>query len=167
MYKVAAYFKNQTVVKYFVDQYDAIEFKDTVDAHYPLKVTFEKGVYPMNTFIINCWNSVMNYEHNPLRHIPDMNTRHMIMQVLAWMWCIVFGIMVGSWTVFSISAVAHVALIAGICITVGVFETAKRKPELFRLRSDGYHSVSRARGYMWVNGQKVKLDPNDPGGEHE
>ena len=143
------------MVKYFVDQYDAIDFRDTVDAHYPLKVTFEKGVYPVD------------YEHNPLRHIPDMNTRHMIMQVLAWMWCIVFGIMVGSWTMFSISAVAHVAVIAGICITVGVFETAKRKPDFFRLRSDGYHSVSRTRGHMWINGKKIMLDPGDPGGEHE
>lgn len=167
MYRIKAYFKNQVVVRYFVDQYEAIDFRDTVDAHYPLKVTFEKGVYPVRTFVVNSWNVVMNYEHNPLRYIPDMNTRHMIMQVLAWMWCIVFGIMVGSWTVFSISAVAHVALIAGICITVGTFAVAKNNPSLFRLRSDGYHSVSRTRGHMWINGKKVTLDPNDPGGEHE
>ena len=31
----------------------------------------------------------MNAEINPLRHIPDTNTRHMVLQVLAWMWCIV------------------------------------------------------------------------------
>ena len=52
-------------------------------------------------------------------------------------------------------------------ITVGTFEAAKRKPDLFRLRTDGYHSVSRSRQYMWVNGQKVQLDARDPGGEHE
>ena len=33
---------------------------------------------------------VMDSGRNPLSNIPDMNTRHMIMQVLAWMWCIVF-----------------------------------------------------------------------------
>ena len=57
--------------------------------------------------------------------------------------------------------------ISGIVLTVGTFEAAKRKPDLFRLRTDGYHSVSRSRQYMWVNGQKVQLDARDPGGEHE
>lgn len=154
-------------MRYFIDQYDAIEFKDTMDANYPLRITYEKGVDPVRTFIVESWNSLMDYTYNPLRHIPDMNTRHMVMQVLAWMWCIVFATIVGSWTAFSISAIAHVVLLAAIAITVGTFETAKRRPDLFKLRTDGYHSVSRARGYMWINGQRVELDPRDPGGEHE
>ena len=166
MYKVAAYFKNQTVVKYFVDQNEAIDFRDTVDAHYPLKVTFEKGVYPVSTFVINCWNSVMDHKMNPLRNIPDLNTRHMVMQVLAWMWCIVFSSYFGSMWMFGITAIAHVIVLAAIAVTVGTFAVAKNNPSLFNLRP-GYHSVSRARGYMWVNGKKVELDPNDPGGEHE
>jgi len=58
-------------------------------------------------------------------------------------------------------------LIGGIVLTVGVFETAKRKPEIFDLRRDGYHSVSRSRQVMWINGQKVILPDGDPGGEHE
>ena len=60
MYKVKGYFRDHTVVRYFIDQYDAIEFKDIVDAHYPLKVTYEKGVYPVRTFVVNCWNTVMD-----------------------------------------------------------------------------------------------------------
>ncbi len=167
MYRIKAYFKNQVVVRYFVDQYEAIDFRDTVDAHYPLKVTFEKGVYPVRTFVVNSWNVVMNYEHNPLRYIPDMNTRHMIMQVLAWMWCIVFSSYFGSMWMFGITAIAHVIVLAAIAITVGTFAVAKNNPSLFRLRSDGYHSVSRTRGHMWINGKKVMLDPDDPGGEHE
>ena len=51
MYRVTGYFKEQKVVQYFTDVYDAIDFKDVVDAHYPLKVTFEKGVYPVRSFI--------------------------------------------------------------------------------------------------------------------
>ena len=58
-------------------------------------------------------------------------------------------------------------VIAAIAVTVGTFTVAKRNPELFKLRTDGYHSVSRTRGHMWINGQKIKLDPRDPGGEHE
>lgn len=167
MYRIKAYFRNHKVVRTFHDLYDAIEFKDLVDAHYPLKVTFEKGVYPVRTVIVNGWNSIMDYNLNPLRHIPDLQTRHLVMQVLAWMWCIIFSMSLGSIVTFGISAIAHTLLIAGIVITVGTFTAARKKPELFKLRTDGYHSVSRTRQYMWVNGKKVKLDPNDPGGEHE
>jgi hypothetical protein len=119
----------------------------------------------MNEFVTNCWNYVMDVNINPLKHIPDLNTRHMVLQVLAWMWCIVFAIIVGSWTAFGISAIAHVVLLAAIAITVGTFETAKRNPTVFSLRS-GYHSVSRTRQYMWIDGKKITLDPSDPGGEH-
>jgi hypothetical protein len=131
MYRVSGYFKKHKVVETFHDVYDAIEFKDIVDANYPLKVTFEKGVYPMRTFIVNSWNHVMNHELNPLRHIPDLGVRHVVMQFLAWMWCIIFSMSLGSITVFGVSAVAHALLIAGIVVTVGTFETAKRKPQYF------------------------------------
>ena len=121
----------------------------------------------MRKIIYDTWNSVMDHNLNPLRHIPDTNTRHMVMQVLAWMWCMVFSFYVGSYVVFGISAIAHILFLAAIVITVATFETAKRSPQLFSLRTDGYHSLSRTRQYMWINGQRVVLDPNDPGGEHE
>ena len=119
----------------------------------------------MKKIVYKSWNGVINSNHNPLRHIPDENVRHWIMQVLAWMWCIVFSFYVGSFVVFGISAIAHVALLGAIAITVGTFEVAKRKPTFFL--KEGYHTKSRARQNMWINGQKVKLDANDPGGEHE
>lgn len=130
MYKVTGYFRDNKVTKSFTDLYDAIDFRDVVDAHYPLNVTFEK-VIDMREFIYDSWNGIMDSERNPLKHIPDTNVRHMVMQVLAWMWCITFAMLVGSWTVFAISAVAHVFLIAAIVITVATFETAKRKPQFF------------------------------------
>ena len=79
----------------------------------------------------NMWKLVMDWRYNPLSNIPDMNTRHMVMQVLAWMWCIIFSMWLGSIVAFGISAIAHVLLIAGIFITAGVFETAKRRPQYF------------------------------------
>ena len=81
--------------------------------------------------MINLYNLIMDSKHNPLSHIPDTNTRHLVMQILAWMWCIIFGMSVGSVTVFGISAIAHALLIAGVFITAGVFETARRKPQYF------------------------------------
>jgi hypothetical protein len=81
--------------------------------------------------MIKLYNLIMDSKHNPLSYIPDTNTRHMVMQLLAWMWCIIFGMSVGSITVFGISAIAHALLIAGVFITAGVFETARRKPQYF------------------------------------
>ena len=77
------------------------------------------------------WALIMDSEKNPLRHIPDTNTRHMVMQVLAWMWCIIFSMYIGSIAAFGISASIHALLIAGIFITLGTFETAKRRPQYF------------------------------------
>ena len=81
--------------------------------------------------MLKLYNLIMDSKHNPLSHIPDTNTRHLVMQILAWMWCIIFGMSVGSVTVFGISAIAHALLIAGVFITAGVFETARRKPQYF------------------------------------
>ena len=129
----------------------------------------------MRLWVYDCWNSVMNYERNPLRHIPDLHARHMIMQILAWIWCTAFSLWIGSFFVFGISAVAHVALLGAIVITVGTFETAKRKPSLlsdaFQFKK-GYHTPSRGRQFTIYRDEKgtahkVPLDKGDPGGEHE
>ena len=166
MYRVTAYFKDHKITQKFYDLYDAIEFKDSADAHYADKVIFEKGVFSLKKIIYDNWNMIMDNRYNPLRHIPDTNTRHMVMQVLAWMWCIVFSAYFSSMWMFGITAVAHTLLLAAIAATVGTFAVAQKNPNLFNLRP-GYHSVSRTRQYMWVNGQRVVLDANDPGGEHE
>ena len=73
----------------------------------------------------------MDHNMNPLSKIPDLGIRHVVMQILAWMWCIIFSMSVGSITVFGVSAVAHALFIAGVVITVGTFETARRKPQYF------------------------------------
>ena len=117
----------------------------------------------MQKIIYDTWNIVMNHNKNPLKNIPDTNVRHMIMQVLAWMWCIVFSFWVGSITVFGYTAVAHILLIGALFITVGTFQTANKNPNAL---VKGYHTVSRARKYMWVDGKRYDLPDNDPGGEH-
>ena len=137
MYRVTGYWRNNKVSRIFIDVYDAIEFKDIVDANYPLKVTFEKGVYPMRSFIVNSWNAVMNSDYNPLSAIPHTGTRHMVMQVLAWMWVIVFTISTGTWAYVGINFIAHSLILGAIVITVGTFETARRKPEYFGGRGRG------------------------------
>ncbi len=130
MYRVTAWFKDKKISQEFHNVLDAIEYREDVDAHYPTKVIFRK-VITMKEFIYNSWNVVMNHEKNPLSVIPDFSTRHMIMQVLAWMWCIVFGIIVGSMYAGVFSMVLHTLLLGAVAITVATFETAKHKPEYF------------------------------------
>ena len=116
-------------------------------------------------YIYESWESIMNHDRNPLKNIPDTNTRHMIMQVLAWMWCIAFSSYFSSMWIFGVTAIAHIIILAAIAITVATFETARRKPDFF-LRNDGYHTTSRSR-YIYYNGKRYERDPQDMGGEHE
>ena len=85
----------------------------------------------MRQFVYDSWNSVMDAEKNPLRHIPDLNVRHMVMQVLAWMWCIAFSMWFGSMWIFGLTTMIHIILIVAIVLTVAAFETAKRNPNYF------------------------------------
>ena len=101
----------------------------------------------MRKFIFDSWNLIMDDRHNPLSHIPDLNTRHMVLQVLAWMWCIVFSLYFSSMWVFGFTAISHLLVLAAIVITVGTFETARRNPNIF-VRDN----IINSRG---------------PGGEHE
>ena len=170
MHKVTAWFTDKKVVGIFYDLYDAIDFRDVMDANYPKKVEFKKGIFSMKEWIYESWNGVMNADINPLSKIPHTNTRHMVMQVLAWMWCIVFSSYFGSMWIFGITTVAHIFVLAAIAVTVATFETAKRNPRAFSLRmeqgTNGYHTPSRTR-YLYHEGKRIELDPRDPGGEHE
>ena len=92
----------------------------------------------MKEFIYNSWNGVMDHQRNPLRHIPDLQVRHMVMQILAFMWSSVFAIMiVNSVNAFMYSAAAHVIFVAAVVITVGTFKAAEKYPGSFRFRN-GY-----------------------------
>ena len=116
-------------------------------------------------YIYDTWESIMNHDRNPLKNIPHTNTRHMIMQVLAWMWCIAFSSYFSSMWIFGVTAIAHIIILAAIAVTVATFETARRKPDFF-LRNDGYHTTSRSR-YIYYNGKRYERDTQDMGGEHE
>ena len=85
----------------------------------------------MRKFIYDSWNSVMDHNYNPLRHIPDLNVRHMAMQILAWMWCVAFSMWFGSMWIFGLTTMIHIILIVAIVLTVAAFETAKRNPNYF------------------------------------
>ena len=67
--------------------------------------------------MIKLYGLIMDSRLNPLSHISDTSVRHLVMQILAWMWCIVFSTWMGSVYVFGVSAIVHAILLAGIFIT--------------------------------------------------
>ncbi len=85
----------------------------------------------MQNAIVDMWRVVMDHDHNPLKNIPDLQTRHVALQLLAWMWCIIFSMSVGSITLFGVSAIVHSLLIAGVVLTVATFQIARHRPNSF------------------------------------
>ena len=85
----------------------------------------------MTKMVVQMWNLIMDHNVNPLKNIQDLQTRHLFMQLLAWMWCVIFASSLGSFLVFGISAIVHSLLIAGVAITVATFEMAKKQPQYF------------------------------------
>jgi len=108
----------------------------------PANIRKRKVGVQMRQHIYDTWTLIMDSDRSPLKNISDNNARHLILQILAWMWCIVFSIFLGSYLVFGLTAIAHVLLLAAIAITVGTFDTANRNPKMlsdFARRVDGYN----------------------------
>jgi len=62
---------------------------------------------------------------NPLRHL-DLAAQHYFMQVLGWMWSMVFSLSFLSIFQFGYMWGAHALLIAGVCMTVALFREAEK-----------------------------------------
>ena len=92
----------------------------------------------------------MNPNVNPLSNITNLKIRHMIMQILAFMWSGVFSLyIVDSLYVFGITAIAHLVFITAIFVTALVNRLGKVEqigkisgPEVF-------HSVAKAAAMQW------------------
>ncbi len=85
------------------------------------------------------------FDHNvsPLRHIPDVATRHYVLQALGFMWAVSFSVAIGSYTFLAYSILGHFVLIAAAAVTAATFTVAAKRPNLFirgaGRRSDGEH----------------------------
>lgn len=97
----------------------------------------------MQKIVVDTWNFVFNHEVSPLRNIPDIGTRHMILQILGWMWAGSFAVATGSYMLLPASFIGHAALIAAAAITTATYTAAAYKPEVFNTgagrRHDGEH----------------------------
>lgn len=79
----------------------------------------------LKPLIKNAWDAVMDERRNSLRNFPLM-TAHMMMQILAWMWSIIFALAFGSYIVFGVTVLVHTLILAGIFGTLAVFKHAER-----------------------------------------
>ena len=74
------------------------------------------------------WNLVMDHRYNPLKYMK-VQQRHFVMQVLGWMWSMIFSLSFMSIYVFGYVWGAHVLIIGGVFITFTIFERAKTNRE--------------------------------------
>jgi hypothetical protein len=97
----------------------------------------------MQRLVVDAWNFIFDHEVSPLRNIPDVATRHMVLQILGWMWAGAFALATGSYVLLPASFVAHAVLIAAAAITSVTYTTAALKPDVFTTgagrRHDGEH----------------------------
>ena len=97
----------------------------------------------MRQLIVNVWNFIFNSDVSPLRHIPDVATRHYVLQALGLMWAVAFAVAIGSYTVLVASILGHSVLIAAAAVTVLTYTAAAKNPKLFvkgsGRRKDGEH----------------------------
>lgn len=97
----------------------------------------------MRRMIVFAWNFIFNAEVSPLRHIPDVSTRHYVLQALGLMWAVASCVALGSYALVAASVVGHIVLIGAASITVATYTAATFTPGVFRSNSgrrrDGEH----------------------------
>ena len=71
------------------------------------------------------WDSVMDVDQNPLR-TTNLVAAHMVMQILAWMWSVIFAVALGSYLAFGVSAIAHSLVLGGLFVTLTIFRMNER-----------------------------------------
>ena len=96
----------------------------------------------MKNFIAGCWSSVMDNRYNPLRHL-DLASQHYFMQVLGWMWSMVFSLSFLSIYNFGLVWIAHLLVFGGAAFTVAVFRESEKRLVQGRPSVSGFSKASR------------------------
>lgn len=97
--------------------------------------------------IVHSWDAIMDNSRNPLRHL-DLASQHYFMQVLGWMWSMVFSLSFLSIMQFGITWLLHLLLFGGVAMTVALFREAERK-QLARAKLSDDEKFSAASRCVW------------------
>ena len=98
----------------------------------------------MKKFVESCWSLVMDARHNPLRHL-DLASQHYFMQVLGWMWSMVFSLSFLSIYNFGLVWMAHLLVFGGAAFTVAIFRESERQLTVIEAPQD----LSSASRCVW------------------
>ena len=82
----------------------------------------------------------MDNQRNPLRHL-DLASQHYFMQVLGWMWSMVFSLTFLSIFQFGLTWAAHLLVFGGVAMTVAVFRESER--QLIKVETSSFSNASR------------------------
>ena len=96
----------------------------------------------MKAFIVSSWEAIMDNRKNPLHHL-DLATQHYFMQVLGWMWSMVFSLSFLSIFQFGLVWLGHLLVFGGMAMTVAVFREAEKQREQAALPATGLSAASQ------------------------
>jgi hypothetical protein len=96
----------------------------------------------MKEFILGSWSALMDNRRNPLRHL-DLASQHYFMQVLGWMWSMVFSLSFLSIYNFGIVWMAHLLVFGGAAFTVAVFRESEKQRALSAVSPEELSQSSR------------------------
>ena len=98
----------------------------------------------MKDQIVTTWNTFMDYRFNPLKHL-DTRSAHYLMQVLSWMWSMIFSLSFLSIFQFGYVWAGHMLLVGGVFITISIFKRAETLQE----ELDSVQHLSRGGNTVW------------------
>ena len=104
----------------------------------------------MKLFIVSSWNVVIDSRYNPLRHL-DLASQHYFMQVLAWMWTMIFSLSFLSIFQFHLMWLAHLLIVGGLFATISVFKHAESRPR----ENASVENFSHASMCVWKMDQEA------------
>jgi 4-hydroxybenzoate polyprenyltransferase len=124
----------------------------------------------VKNWMINAATILFDDTKNDLRALPK-TVRLQLLTVLSFVWSTAFTLYIWGQLYASIwtgLVIGHIVIIMAMYYTFKQFHNIKNNKYNF----GSYHSYGRARDYVFYrdkhgNPYKVKLDPRDPGGEHE
>ena len=102
---------------------------------------------------------------NDLRALPK-TVRLQILIVLSALWSTDFSVWVFKVPMF---VYGWLGMFLGHLLVIFVaYYTFQQFKDIRRFRTDpNYHTPTRSRQNIWINGKQTKLPKDDPGGEHE
>ncbi|CAO6123569.1 hypothetical protein MCEMAEM19_00076 [Candidatus Pelagibacterales bacterium] len=102
---------------------------------------------------------------NDLRALPK-TVRLQILIVLSALWSTAFSVWVFTVPMF---VYGWLGMFLGHLLVIFVaYYTFQQFKDIRKFRTDpNYHTQTRSRQNLWINGKKTQLPKDDPGGEHE